>query len=57
VQPVVDGRPGDVPLYASDCRRLFARTAWRPRSTPRAILEDIFEWIRKNERAVLAALR
>ena len=56
VQPVADGRPGDVPLYASDCRRLFARTAWRPRISPRAILEDIFEWIRHNERAVLGAL-
>jgi CDP-paratose 2-epimerase len=56
VQPVLEPRPGDVPLYASDCRRLFARTRWRPRRTPRAILEDIFDWVRENERPVLSAL-
>jgi CDP-paratose 2-epimerase len=56
VRSVPEDRPGDVPLYASDCRRLFARTAWRPRRTPRMVLEDTFAWIRENERAVLAAL-
>jgi CDP-paratose 2-epimerase len=56
VEPVLEPRPGDVPLYASDCRRLFASTRWRPRRTPRAILEDIFDWVRENERAVLSAL-
>jgi CDP-paratose 2-epimerase len=38
-------RPGDVPVYLSDCARLFARTAWRPRRTPRDTLSDIFAWI------------
>jgi CDP-paratose 2-epimerase len=56
VHSVLEGRPGDVPLYASDCRRLFAHTEWRPRSTPRAVLEDTFDWIHDNERAVLSAL-
>jgi len=49
-------RQGDVPLYISDCRRLFATTDWRPQHDARAILTDIFEWIRANERAVGAAL-
>jgi CDP-paratose 2-epimerase len=56
IEPVGRARPGDVPLYASDCRRLFDRTAWRPSRSPRAVLEDTFGWIRENERAVLAAL-
>ena len=42
-------RPGDVPLYASDCRALFARTAWRPARGPRTILEDTLAWIEANE--------
>jgi len=56
VAPVLENRPGDVPHYASDCARLFERTAWRPRRDPRVVLEDTYNWIHDNERAVLAAL-
>jgi CDP-paratose 2-epimerase len=49
-------RPGDVRMYLSDCARLFEHTDWRPQRGPRDILEDIYEWIRQNERSVLAAL-
>jgi CDP-paratose 2-epimerase len=56
IEPVAEARPGDVPLYASDCRRLFGRTDWRPARTPRTVLEDTLAWIEANERAVLAAL-
>ena len=45
-----------MPLYASDCRALFARTAWRPARAPRAILADTLAWIEANEQAVMAAL-
>ncbi len=51
-----EGRPGDVPAYISDCTRLFAHTDWRPRRTPRRILEDVFEWVRANEDAVRSTL-
>ena len=40
-----DARPGDVPVYLSDCTALFDRTAWRPRRDPRTILGDILAWI------------
>ena len=56
IEPVMDARLGDVPLYASDCRALFARTDWRPARSPRTILEDTLEWIEANERAVMTAL-
>jgi CDP-paratose 2-epimerase len=49
-------RPGDVPVFVSDCRRLFGRTAWRPRRDPRATLEDVLHWVRENERSVRSAL-
>jgi CDP-paratose 2-epimerase len=49
-------RPGDVRVYLSDCTRLFEHTDWRPRRGPRDVLEDIYEWIKQNERSVLAAL-
>jgi CDP-paratose 2-epimerase len=56
IEPVAQARPGDVPLYATDCRRLFARTDWRPRRGPRTVLEDTLAWVEANERGVLAAL-
>ena len=48
VGSVQETRPGDVPVYVSDCSALFGRTDWRPRRTPRDTLEDIFRWIDDN---------
>lgn len=49
-------RPGDIPIYISDCSRLFGLTEWRPQRRPRRILEDIHGWIRDNEPAIRNAL-
>jgi CDP-paratose 2-epimerase len=49
-------RPGDVRVYLSDCARLFEHAHWRPQRSARDVLADTFEWIRANERSVLAAL-
>jgi CDP-paratose 2-epimerase len=40
-----EGRPGDVPIYISDCARLFELTAWRPRHSPAETLGDLNDWI------------
>lgn len=53
---VKDTRPGDVPNYVSDCRRLFALTDWRPMRGPRQILADIQGWISENEASLEGAL-
>jgi hypothetical protein len=45
-----------VPIYISDCSRLFGLTQWRPEHGAREILEDIHRWISDNEPAVRAAL-
>jgi CDP-paratose 2-epimerase len=50
-------RPGDVPVYISDCTALSAVTSWRPRRPPQQILTDIHAWIREHEAAVGAALK
>lgn len=42
-------RPGDIPLYISDCTRIFEHTEWRPRRDARRILGDVHDWIRANE--------
>jgi CDP-paratose 2-epimerase len=47
-----ENRPMDIPWYVTDCRRLFAHTAWRPRFSAEQILTDAFQWIRENESRV-----
>jgi CDP-paratose 2-epimerase len=49
-------RPGDVPVYLSDCRRLFGRTSWRPRHSARDVLVDIQSWISAHEDALRRTL-
>lgn len=53
---VADTRPGDVPIYISDCRAIHGRTRWRPRRGPEQILGDIHAWIAEHEDAVREAL-
>jgi CDP-paratose 2-epimerase len=42
----------DVPLYISDCRKVFARSSWRPKRSVETLVADIFQWIRANESAL-----
>jgi CDP-paratose 2-epimerase len=49
-------RLGDVPLYISDCSRLFEATGWRPARGAREVLADIHTWVTENEDAVAASL-
>ncbi|HTR73437.1 MAG TPA: NAD-dependent epimerase/dehydratase family protein [Solirubrobacteraceae bacterium] len=51
-----EDRPGDVPIYLSDCARLFERTPWRPQRGAAEILTDIHAWIVEHEAALAGAL-
>jgi CDP-paratose 2-epimerase len=56
VRPAGEDRPGDVPVYISDCERLFEQTAWRPRRTARETLADIAGWIAEHDAEIRSAL-
>jgi CDP-paratose 2-epimerase len=56
VHPSVESRPGDIPIYVSDCTRLQEASDWRPRRGPAEILTDIYAWIVEHEAALAAAL-
>jgi CDP-paratose 2-epimerase len=56
IDSVDEPRPGDVPVFISDCGRLFERTEWRPRHSPQEILEEITSWVEENHRNLQAAL-
>jgi CDP-paratose 2-epimerase len=51
-----DTRPGDVPVYISDCTKLFGLTAWRPRREAQTIVADTHAWVCENERELRNAL-
>jgi CDP-paratose 2-epimerase len=51
-----ENRPGDVPVYLSDCSRLRSQTSWRPRRGPRDVLADLLDWAAENEDSLRAAL-
>jgi CDP-paratose 2-epimerase len=53
---VAETRPGDVPVYLSDCRRLHSLTSWRPRRGPRDVLADLLDWSAAHEDELRAAL-
>ena len=56
IEAAQEDRPGDVPLYVSDCSRLFEATSWRPAKDAREVLGDIMAWVRENEAAVATSL-
>jgi CDP-paratose 2-epimerase len=56
IEGVAEPRPGDVPIYISDCELLYRHTDWRPERGPREILDDINGWISHNEAAVRTSL-
>jgi CDP-paratose 2-epimerase len=56
ITPVAETRQGDVPIYLSDCARLFELDEWRPRRSAEQVLADIHEWIAADEDRIAEAL-
>ena len=56
IEPVAETRAGDVPIYLSDCERLFGLDDWRPRRGAEQVLADIHAWIASDEERIAAAL-
>jgi len=56
VRPATAGRPGDIPLFLSDCSRLGTYSTWRPRRDARTVLSDTLAWIDEHEAVIRAAL-
>ncbi len=57
ISPVQETRQGDVPIYLSDCARLFGLDEWRPRRSAEQVLADIHEWIATDEERIAQALQ
>jgi CDP-paratose 2-epimerase len=57
IEPVAETRAGDVPVYISDCEKLFELDEWRPRRGAEQVLADIHEWIAADEERIAQALK
>jgi CDP-paratose 2-epimerase len=53
---VAETRAGDVPVYLSDCTKLFSLDDWRPRRSAEQVLTDIHDWIAADETRIAEAL-
>lgn len=56
ISQVHENRPGDVPIYLSDCSHLFGLTDWRPKRDPKQILSDLFDWTKSHHRSLAGTL-
>ncbi len=56
IEPVEQTRAGDVPIYLSDCSKIFDLDEWRPRRSAERVLTDIHEWIAADEARIAQAL-
>ena len=56
IEPVQETRAGDVPIYLSDCARLFELDEWRPQRGAERVLADIHDWIAADPERIAAAL-
>ncbi len=56
IEPVAETRAGDVPIYLSDCGKLFELDEWRPRRSARQVLADIYAWIAADGERIGRAL-
>ena len=55
ITPVLEGRPGDIPIFVTDSSKVIEKTAWKPKINPEVALQDIYQWIVKNE-AILSSV-
>jgi CDP-paratose 2-epimerase len=56
IESEAENRPGDVPVYLSDCSRLHSLTSWRPTRRPRQVLADLLEWVDEHESSLRETL-
>jgi CDP-paratose 2-epimerase len=49
-------RPGDVPVYLSDCTKLFEVSSFRPARSAETVLRDTLDWVKLNEEQIRGSL-
>jgi CDP-paratose 2-epimerase len=53
---VIEGRQADIRIYITDNTKIKKISGWQPQIMSEQILQEIFEWIRNNEKNLKAIL-
>lgn len=54
IQSELKTRPADLAIYITDNSKVTAELGWKPRLKPEQILEDIYRWIKDNDKDLKA---
>ena len=46
----VNNRTADIRIYITDNSKIYNKTGWKPKLTPKDIFSDIFSWMKQNEK-------
>ena len=57
IHSIAETRKADIKIYLSDCTKIKTVIDWEPKTTVHEIMEDIFNWIYKNEKQLKSILR
>jgi len=49
IESVTTERTGDIPIYITDCDRIYQKTQWQPEIKPEKTFDDIYNWIVQHE--------
>ncbi len=52
IEKVPDARMADVRIFISDNSKIYNEIGWKPKHTARETFEDIYTWLRNNEKAL-----
>jgi CDP-paratose 2-epimerase len=56
INSIEENRKADVPLYITDNSKVTDLTGWSPSSSVNETLNDIFQWMKKNEHILISIL-
>ncbi len=49
IAPVMEARPGDVPIFVTDARKVMDATGWRPQRDANTTLLEIYAWLDRHQ--------
>lgn len=52
ITPVPETRPGDIPIFITDSRKVMSQVDWTPKRGIQRTLQDIYDWIVREETQV-----
>jgi CDP-paratose 2-epimerase len=52
IQKVAENRPADIRIFVTDNSKITAASGWKPTISAQKIIEDVFDWLKANEKSL-----